>query len=365
MTTNGSLVAPPDLFALVQRFIDLSTAEAINLENEFKGGQPPLLLAAKGKELKDLTPYFEAWFGPRRVAQRVRLVDVGSVIAYLKRFKVDDASSVFLDPGVKADEEAGVKGRSPTLRAVIDYHAGPDKPALGRHVVDYDFPFSDELKAWLDVDGVAMSQSDVVEHLLDRENDIANPPASWLCVEKAAIDEITNALNLIDDLAPRDENGSYLIPKEVDSDPTARVDEADERWAPRLAIQKLAEIRFAGINTMKRLAGGLELTSSSRAKSTYDHKTGARTIEFEDERDAKINGNKVTLPDFFLLSIPLFQGDPPSLLPVRPVVRFGGGSLKWGFILAHIDRVIARRVRRVGDEIAETTGVPVYFGAPS
>lgn len=131
----------------------LATGRGQNQVMENLSGEP-FFIAPSG-EPKGL----KGFFPPRRIEQRVKLLDAGSFIDYVNRFKTLD-SLIFSD----------VTEQGATLTAVIDYHT-PEKeggvPDWCRHIATFTTMQTPEWKAWLAGNRKPMEQVEFATWLED------------------------------------------------------------------------------------------------------------------------------------------------------------------------------------------------------
>jgi hypothetical protein len=267
-----------------------------------------------------------------------------------------------------------VDSDKPSLLAVIDYHGGTDReqpadgsgiqvgdetpgsialPRFGSHTVRYEFPISDQIRAWSAISGQAMSHAEMATFIADRQFDIANPPLDWMQVKPETIALLTHLLNLGDDEGQIDDTAPDEPP----------ADNGDDRYVPRSALYKLRQIRFGSTQRLIQLARNVEVAVNAKATAGYNPKTGERTLAFTEEHETHDRaGRKVIVPDAFLLRAPVFEGETPQLIPVRLAYRQKGGTLSWFMTLVEWRRVVRFAVKAEADRVQEATALPVFYG---
>lgn len=328
----------------VEKLIDLA-AEArgidiLRIENEaLDSGLPeavPIgLLHGKTPQLIDLKPFFDRW-RERPTAKRgtASTLTVAAFVALTNRHKTRH-SAIFAD----------TDWRKPSLTAVIDYHEidvpeGAEKPLAYKidpggptvegtvtaepvflevegprpdnlaHRIGYAFPLSEPWKAWVERDGVAMSQSDFAAWIEDHIMDLAAPTE----------------------------------------------DEA-RTWGD------LFQTTIATPSTLVQLSRGLQVAVEARLKNVVTLQSGAAQMVFEEEhRDA--DGRPLVVPGLFLLSVPAFFGGEPVRVPVRLRYRASGGRVTWFYQVFRPDEVITAEVARTLTTVRADTALPVYEGTP-
>lgn len=299
----------------------------------------PIGLVPSGFELRTLKPLIADYADrPERIKGHVDVDDIESFIRYFIDYRVAGAR-IFCR--IKCGS-----GWSASLTGILDYHQGAgdagDLPAPSwcSHKVAYNFPASQELVSWLAATGRGLSQGGFAEHLEDRLIDVINPPADWTVLPADQIATLRAALNLQDDY------GEEFEPDELGGK----------------ALAKLLSMRWGDEATMARLATQVDITSSQKAKAASDPKTGAKVITYQEDVAAEADGQKVTLPDWFLINIPLFEGGGRRLLPVRIKVRVKSGQPVWIVEVPHLARVLEGAVRAFVEYVESETGAIVLFG---
>ncbi len=111
-------------------------------------------------ERHEVTSLEEYQLQPSLIRQRVNMVAVTSLIAYVSRF-ADNRSAIFAD------------NTKTSIVAVLDYHQSPTSPQWANHRAVYDCPFSKEWKEWIEGDKKAKNQADFGEFIENHISDIA------------------------------------------------------------------------------------------------------------------------------------------------------------------------------------------------
>jgi uncharacterized protein YfdQ (DUF2303 family) len=263
---------------------------------------PALKIAGANPQIVSVAPLFEAWRTKPAVKKGVaKALTLESFIALTNRHKTAE-SAVFAD----------TTWTKPGLTAVIDYHEAKNggAPDNGKHRVAYDFPLSEEWKAWVASNGEPFKQIDFAAFIEDR------------------IAELT---------APTEDEASYY----------------KDLFATTIATP-------AELVTLSR---GLQVNVDSRVKNASVLQSGAAQIVFEEEhRDAQ--GNVLKVPGLFLLSLaPFFMGE-KSRIPVRLRYRVSGGSILWFYQIYRPDIAVTTRVRDDLAIVAAQTELPTFEATP-
>ncbi|MDI9847332.1 DUF2303 family protein [Rhodoblastus sp. 17X3] len=263
---------------------------------------PALKIAGATPQLVNVQGLFEHWRTKPSAKRGVaRALTLDSFIALTVRHKTGH-SALFAD----------TTWTKPGLTAVIDYHEAVNggEPDNGKHRVAYEFPLSEEWKAWVQTNGEPFKQIDFAAFIEDR------------------IAELT---------APTPDEASFY----------------EDLFATRIATP-------AELVTLSR---GLQVNVDSRVKNASVLQTGAAQIVFEEEhRDA--NGNVLKVPGLFMLAVaPFFMGE-KARIPVRLRYRVSGGSILWFYQIYRPDLAVTQRVREDLPRAAEQTELPAFEAAP-
>lgn len=276
--------------------IDLTSLEDAGLPTSI-----PALWDPKGATLISVQAEAEKYrLAPKARRGTAKALTLESFIALVNRHATEH-SVVFAD----------TTWTKPSFTAVIDYH--PTEPRggadFGKHRILYDFPLSEEWKAWVKMDGQQMSQLDFAVFLEDRIAELSAP----MDAEKAALE--------------RDFATTIATPADL--------------------IQ---------------LSRKLHVTVESKVTNAHTLQSGAGQIQWEEEHKGD-DGKPITVPGIFLLNIaPFFMGGKVRI-PVRLRYR-AKGTITWSFHIYRPDEHVTDRVRTDLDTVARETERPVYEGAP-
>ncbi|MBN9321915.1 MAG: DUF2303 family protein, partial [Delftia acidovorans] len=183
-------------------------------------------------------------------AGTARFTRIESLIEHIDRFKDKDSALFAVDNRL-----------DPSITAVLDYHpAGADAlPRFGKHRAVFDFPLSDEWKAWADHDKKPMSMADFAAFLEDRIVDVIE-----------------------------------LIPGED---------------KPSEGLQKFINIcggKIASPTRLVELSRGLKVYESANVREAVNLSSGEAKIAFEVEHQDE-HGGKLDVPNLFMIAIPVLQ----------------------------------------------------------
>ncbi|PCJ75552.1 MAG: hypothetical protein COA53_06560 [Rhodobacteraceae bacterium] len=165
---------------------DFSHHDSIETPDDFDLTKSHLITVPDCRKVEDLTiKHRDAaqFLKPARREGTAKFDDLQSLINWTNRFK-GDTSALFAKPDMKA----------PTLTCVADYHGEgaadqttPTGDPTARHChhrAIYDFPLSEEWKAWMGISGEPLEKDDLGEFIEANAKDIMDPtPAVLKAVE--------------------------------------------------------------------------------------------------------------------------------------------------------------------------------------
>lgn len=309
------------------------------IEVTHDGIETELLVVPRGCEVQSPKKFVdELRDRPRHREGTARFFEMESFIVHANRFK--DADSALF---AKADE--------PSLTSVLDYHhantfpnakpvgAGeivregatfssrpsPDEllamakdavhgePRFGKHRGVYTFPVSDEWDAWKDQDDEWMDQAKFAAFIEERIVDVTDP---------------------------KDAFGSA-----------------------RELQEALGDVPFAGPSTLLTLANGLYVHVNSRVANKVQRATGETQMMFETSHTDEA-GEPLKVPRAFMIKVPVFKHGTLYRLGVRLNYRIQGAQVVWSYKLHAADRAFNDAFRESCEHAHETTGLPLFYGAP-
>jgi uncharacterized protein YfdQ (DUF2303 family) len=224
---------------------------------------------------------------------------ISSFIDIVKRH-ADEHSVIF----------ASIASDKPSLTAVLDYHKTTGEPRFGSHRFSYEFPLSNEWKAWKENDGRTSSQLEFAQWVEDHIAELASPYD-----------------------------------------------------AERAQFEPLIQTTFGNPNEIARIARGLQINVESKVSDIRTLQSGEAQISFEEvHRDG--DGKPLKVPGLFMLSVPLFIGGDPIRVPARLRYRKSGASLSWAYHLYRWQDALRNALVSTVEEVAKETSLPVYEGEP-
>lgn len=251
---------------------------------------------------------------------QANLSDLQSLIDWANRFK-GEASALF---ATISDQ--------PSLTAIIDYHGagapthdpenGDPAAAYGRHRAIYKFPISDEWKLWLSISGKPLAKEEFGEFIEANAKDLLDP---------------TPAL-----LNPR-------------TPPT-------EEWETgMLRIAQQLQGRFGHYAALVQLSRAFQVHETSNLTVSMNRDSGEASVQFLNEhRDP--DGAPLSIPNLFMIAIPVFAYGALYRIPVRFRYRKAGQDVKF-IISLHNPHIAFRDAVDEAVTIAhQQTGLPVFRG---
>ncbi len=262
----------------------------------------PVFVDRKSGTVSNVADLFERYREhPRRKSGTAKVATLESLISLIDRHKTEH-SAIF----------AETNWEKPSITAVFDYHEATNGGLAdnGKHRAHYEFPLSEEWKAWVKINGKQLEQVEFAEFIEDHIAELSAP----------------------DSFEAEDFRGKFGF-------------------------------KVAYPNELVALSRGLQVHAETRVKNNVVLQSGEGEITWDEEhRDAQ--GNKLTVPGMFILSIaPFFMGD-PTRIPVRLRYRVSGGKVLWICQLYRPDVHITQQVMRDLERVAHETELPHFQGTP-
>lgn len=280
-----------------------------------------LIALPAGRSVVDLKPYLDARRDrPERRKGTARMTTLNSFVDHVLRF-ADPDSAIFA-----IDDQ-----RTPKLVAVFDYHeehARPGdseeevttevetegRPRFGEHRCVYEFPLSDEWKAWRDACAHEMKQGDLAAFLEDRIVDVVDPDAG--------------------------------------------------EGKARQTAAAIGMLALAVPSALLALARGLSIRVDRKVANAINLSSGEAQVAFEETHQAGDGSGPVKVPQGFVIGIPVFKNGEPYSIVVRLRYRVREGAILWRIALHRADAVFAHAFDEACSVAEGGTALPLFRGTP-
>lgn len=226
-----------------------------------------------------------------------------SFIDLVNRFKGKD-SVVFAKSAISGN------AMSASLYAIFDYHPANAINTDARHKAHkarYCFPVSKELTFWL------------------KNNATETDQAGFAIMLEERISEM---------VAANDED-------------KAQIANLSPKFAEPLEVLELSR--------------NLEIYSAEQVTQSLKLSSGERNLKFTAVHNGA-DGKPISVPDFFVLNIPVFDGDEPERILVRLRYRKQGEKINWSYDLYRVDRVFQKAFDLSVSVVKSDTALPIFMG---
>lgn len=276
-------------------------------------GKPVAFSKARESSLESIKPYIDQLkLVPDRRNGTAVITEVSSFINHVNLYQLPE-SALF------ASYKLDGNNLNAKIQVIYDYNERTytegieATAAMMRHRAEYNFPLSNQLKAWMSKNGTFMSQEDICYFIEDNIYDIVHPTEE---------DQI-----FISDLKPTMGDTIEVL----------------------------------------EMARALRVNISEDFEDVIDEKNGLRSVKFT--RNAvgrKADGNIATVPNFFVIRIPLFNGSEAVRILVR--IKFkktsDGNKVSWMYELYRLDRFLEASFKETCEKICAETMLPMFYGTP-
>jgi Uncharacterized conserved protein (DUF2303) len=301
--------------------------EDIGTPENFDLTKAHLTAIPKHRNVEDLTQSHRAameYLKPARRKGTARFDDLTSLIDWANRFK-GPTSVLFGNPNMAA----------PTLMCVADYHAAgpvdqenPEGDPTARHChhrAIYNFPLSEEWKAWMRISGVPLEKDDLGEFIEANAKDIMDPTTAILENEEAS---------------------------------------GNENWENRLIrTAQQIEGRYGQLTQLLKMSKQFQVYETSDLTIVSNRDTGEGEIQFLNEhKDAA--GQPLRIPNLIIIAIPVFLNGAPYRMPVRFRYRKMGGNIKFILTVYNPEKSFEAAFNEAVTEATEATELLTLMGSP-
>ncbi|WIY25141.1 DUF2303 family protein [Parasedimentitalea psychrophila] len=286
-----------------------------------------LLSLPKGRTVADVTEQMRKAATHLKPAQKTgtaKFETLDSFIDWTNRFKGDE-SVVF----------ANQSRQQPSLTSVIDYHpesapqldpkTGDANARYCRHRGLYKFPVSEEWKIWNAVAQKTLAKSELGEFIEEHAKDIIDPSPALLGSGKP---------------------------------------ENAEPWEkPLIEVAAKLKGRYGQFARLMEMSRHLEIYVSSNLITKRNPDDGTVQMSFENEnKDAE--GKPLSIPNLFLIAIPVFDQGVNYRLPVRFSFKKNGSAVSFRLTIYNPEAAFYDALKEAVNTAQEKTKLPTFYGSP-
>lgn len=132
------------------------------------------------------------------------------------------------------------------------------------------------------------------------------------------------------------------------------------------AVNRFLEVSkgeaFASVSDLLRLSREYKVRVDSETEVAFNPATGERVMRYNENHKGP-GGRDVRIPTMFFIRIPVFFGQPETLIGVKLRYRTGAGGVAWSYSLFAPDLIVADEFIKACRTV-ETAGFRVYLGSP-
>lgn len=282
----------------------------------------------EGMKTVDLSDAFDRTatkLQPWRRTGTARMLDLASLIAWAKRYK-GETSALFANTG-----------KEPGLTCIADYfgegapvidHSTRDPNASHcKHRATYAFPLSEEWKIWSGISGRALNKAEFGEFIENNAKDLLDPTPALL-------------------------SGGTLSTRAL------------EPWEERM-IDVAAQLqgRFGQYATLMQMARHFQVNEVSNIETRLNRDTGETSVQFLNEHQQP-DGQALSIPNLFMVAIPVFDRGAAYRLAVRFRYRKAGADVKFIMSLYNPDVALDDALEEALTTAEAETGLPLFRGHP-
>jgi uncharacterized protein YfdQ (DUF2303 family) len=198
----------------------------------------------------------------------------------------------------------------PSLSAIVNYHQQDKTARHLDHRIVYDFPVTDEFRAWVDRDAKPFNQSEFAAFIEEHASELASPFDG--------------------------ERSEYEV---------------------------LFKTSFATPTDMVTLSRGLQVNIDAVVKNAVTLQSGEGEIQFVEEHRTA-GGEKLIIPGLFMVAVPAFLDGEAIRLPARLRYRASGGKISWFYQLYRWKFWLRDRIQKDLSEVEAATELRGFEGSP-
>lgn len=229
---------------------------------------------------------------------------------------------------------ANASRSNPGLTSVIDYHAAGETdldPKTGdanarhcRHQGAYRFPISEEWKIWNEVAQRTLTKAELGEFIEENAKDIIDPTPALLGADT-----------------------SKAEPWEI----------------PLIEVAAKLQGRYGQFSRLMEMSRHFEIYETSNLVLKRNPDDGTTQMTFENEnKDAE--GRPLSIPNLFLIAIPIFDQGVCYRLPVRFSFKKNGSGVSFRLTPHNPNVAFYDAIREAVNIAEEKTELPTFYGSP-
>jgi len=287
---------------LVQKVIDNISPDIAEID--INGVKAAVIFVPKGMEVKSAKTIIDEYkIKPDRRTGTHTVHRVSSFIALFNRFKAPE-SVVFAEASI-TDNSINA-----SLTGILDFHpatAVNTEASNGGHKLLYKFPISSMFAKWLKTNGEVMDQEEFAVFLEDHIGEISVASS----IEKESMANLS---------------AKFAEPLEILS-----------------------------------LARELAIYSNETIEQSYKPSSGERKIKFSVQHKDS-NNNEISIPDFFVITVPMFEAGEQQRIIVKLRYRKSSGRIVWFYELYRVDKMLEAAFDQTITEVEAGTEAPLFVG---
>lgn len=287
--------------------------------------RPHIITVPKHRVTADLTDNHRKaleYMKPARRRGTAHLSELDSLIAWANRNK-GETSALFANANMD----------KPSLTCIADYHgsgpadvASPTGDPNARHCAHraiYNFPLSEEWKAWMAISGTPLDKDQMGEFIETRAFDVMDPTPPILANKLSG---------------------------------------KNQEWENRLieTAQKI-EGRYGQLPELLAISKRFQIYETADLTVKTNRDTGEQEIQFLNEHKGA-DGKPLNIPTLLIIAIPVFQGGAPYRMTVRFRYRKSGSAVKFIMSVYNPEKVFEAAYKEATDTASEATGLPLFMG---
>ena len=131
-----------------------------------------------------------------------------------------------------------------------------------------------------------------------------------------------------------------------------------------LSKHKELNIVFADQGRLVDISRGLKLTINFNVKNEYIGKNGATSFVFEEIHKTDGKTAEASIPDAFMICIPIIEDGPNYMLMVKIRYRVVEGKIRWRLVIQDLEKAFKEAIKETCESIKTATKLPLFYGSP-